>query len=410
MTNLNLAKIRFSNNSDVLNPGEAIYNPKSSYVDTFGGDDKIIGTANVSRGFEVYSFVGAKASRGQFTIASAELSGKADVEVYGIKNEGTISTNNGLDVIQGSAKANISATADSVSQAIAFARRADAVAITNAFASINIKATAEGIDNSWATIYTGKDSDTITGDAEGSISAIALATAVAIAEAPISNGVTAFAKAIATSLAKASIITTGINNSRGVISTGDGNDTINATATSSAGGFAGTISSTIANATGENKVLAEAIASATAKATDKAIAIDNSNGKIDTGDGDDKITAKATGSDSYGIFGGSINTGNGNDSVIASSFGGGVNIDLGAGNDFVKGFGAAKIEGGLGRDTLDLSDYKFNDFQIKFGGIFGISLNNSVSFQLDGVTLNTTGFEQFNFADASYNALQLRFA
>ncbi|MBD2196916.1 MULTISPECIES: hypothetical protein [Calothrix] len=410
MTNINLAKVWFSNNSDILNPREAIYNPKSSYVDTFGGDDKITGTANVNRGFEVYSFVGAKASRGQFAIASAELRGKADVEVYGIQNEGTINTNTGLDVIKGSAKANISATAESVSQAIAFARKADAVAITNAFASINIKATAEGIDNSWATIYTGKDSDSIIGDAEGSVSAIALATAVAIAEAPISNGVTAFAKAIATSLAKASITATGINNSRGEISTGDGNDTINATATSSAGAFAGTISAAIANATGENKALAEAIVSATAKATDKAIAINNSGGKIDTGDGDDKITAKATGSDSYGIFGGSINTGHGNDSVIASSFGGGVNINLGAGNDFVKGFGAAKIDGGKGWDTLDLSDYKINDFQIKFGGIFGFSLNNSVSFQLDGVTLNTTGFEQFNFADASYNALGLRFA
>ncbi|MBD2206202.1 hypothetical protein H6G33_29145 [Calothrix sp. FACHB-1219] len=410
MTNINLAKVRFSNNSDVLNPGAAIYNPKSSYVDTLGGDDKITGTANVSRGFEVYSFVGAKASRGQFAIASAELSGKADVEVYGIKNEGTINTNNGLDVIKGSAKANISATAESVSQAIAFARRADAVAITNAFASINIKATAEGIDNSLGHIHTGKNNDTIIGDAEGSVSAIALATAVAIAEAPISHGVTAFAKAMATSLAKASITATGINNSRGEISTGDGNDTINATATSSAGAFAGTISAAIANATGENKALAEALVSATAKATDKAIAINNSGGKIDTGVGDDTIIAKATGSDSYGIFGGSINTGHGNDRIFASSFGGGVNIDMGAGNDSVKGFGAAQINGGLGWDTLDLSDYNFKDFQIKFGGIFGISLNNSVSFQLDGVTLNTTGFEQFNFADASYNPLELRLA
>jgi hypothetical protein len=408
MTALNLSQVRFSNYSDVVNQGDSIYNSRHSHVDTLRGDDKIIGTTKVTDEFGIY--VGIKATKGMSAIASAEWKTKANVAVYGINNEGSIKTNDGNDLIKGKATADITAAAQTVSEVIAVARKTNATAIAQTFASINVKATADGIDNSSGVIDTEQGGDTINGDAEASISAIALATAKAIAEAPVSEGLTAFAKAIAISFAQGNIIATGIKNSGGKIITGDGNDTINASATSSASTFAGGNGVTLASANSENKALAQAVLSATAKATDTAIAIDNSKGRIDTGWGNDTIIAKASGSKSYGILGGNIDTGYGDDRIIASSFGGGVNIDLGTGNDFVQGFGDAKLDGALGWDTLDLSDYNKDNFKISFGGFFGFSLNNSVSFKLDGITLTTTSFEQFNFANGSYSFDQLRSA
>ncbi|BAY24500.1 hypothetical protein NIES2100_42950 [Calothrix sp. NIES-2100] len=444
MTALNLSEVRFSNYSDVVNPGRAIYNSQYSSVDTLGGDDQIIGTSNVSGDFALVAYSGAATQYGK-AIASSHLKDKATVATYGIKNEGTINTNYGNDIVRGKATANISATAVTVSEAIANAQKSDAIAIANAFASINVKATADGIDNSWGKLYTGDGSDSVTGNTDGSVSAVAVAildaSAIveAICKAPMSQGLTAFAQAMATSLAKGSITATGLKNNNGVITTGKGDDTLSASATSSAGTFASSVSSTLASATPGNQALAQSVAlasaqasdtaiaidnsrglidtgigydtiDANAKASDKAIAINNSGGKISTGDGNDTITAKASGAESYGIFGGNIDTGYGNDRVIASSFGGGVNIDLGLGNDFVQGFGDAKLDGSLGWDTLDLSSYNKDNFKISFGGLFGFSLNNSVSFQLDGVTMTTTGFDQFNFANGSYNFAQLRWA
>jgi hypothetical protein len=446
MTALNLSQVRFSNNSDVVNPGRAIYNPRYSHVDTLGGDDRIIGTTNVSNDFGLGAFVGVSAKYGK-AIASSYLKDKATVAGYGIKNEGVINTSSGNDLVNGRATANISATAETVSQAIAIAQKSDATAIASAFASINVKATADGIDNSFGKLYTGQGSDGVNGNTDGSISAVATAMAdasaivLALCKAPISEGVTAFAQAIAVSLAKGDITATGIKNNNGVINTGEDNDTLSASATSSAGAgsFTTTNSSAYANASTENQALAQAVAYASAQATDKAIAIDNSKGRIDTGtgddtidanakatdkaiainnskgsiytgDGNDRIIAKATGSESYGIFGGTVDTGYGNDRVITSSFGGGVNIDLGAGNDFLKGFGDAKVDGGKGWDTLDLSSYNKGDFKISFGNFFGFNFNNSVSFKLDDIILSSTSFEQFNFANGSYTIDQLRSA
>ena len=440
MAALNLNRVKFTQKSDVVNPGKEIYNSRFSYVDTFKGDDQIIGTSNITGDFALGAYVGA-ASTKRKAIAASELSGKATVANYGIKNEGIINTNDGSDIVRGRATANIWATAETVSVAIAVAKKTDATAIASAFADLNVKATADGIDNSSGVLYTGKGSDSVSGDTEGSISAVAIATldasaiVEAICKAPESEELTAFAKAIATSLAEGTITATGIKNHGGLIATGKGEDTLTASATSSAGSFAGIYGSAYAAASANNQALAETVANASAKATDKAIAIDNSRGWIDTGNGDDtieatakatdkaiaidnskgrinteigddKIIAKATGSESYGIFGGTINTGKGSDRIFASSFGGGVNINLGEDNDFVEGFGDAKIDGGEGWDTLSFGSYNKDDFQISFG-----ANNNRVSFQLDGITLTTNGIEQFNFANnVSYTFDQLKWA
>jgi hypothetical protein len=439
MAGLKLSEVKFTKQSDVVNPSKEIFNPKFSHVDTLQGDDQIIGTSNLNGdfGFGVYVNIPAQDFN---NIASADLSGKATVAVYGIKNEGTINTNKGRDIVRGKATANITAIAETVSQVIAIAEKTDAIAIAKAFASINIKATAEGIDNSGGKINSGKGNDSVDGNAEGSLTAVAVATIdasaiiEAICKAPMSPGLTAFAQAMAISLAQGTITATAIKNNGGLITTNKGNDTLSASATSSAINFAGIYGSVFANATPANRALAEAVAYASAKAVDKAIAIDNTRGSIDTGkgndtieatakavgkaiaidntrgfistgDGNDNIIAKAAGSQYYGIFGGTVDTGKGDDRLIASSFGGGVNIDMGEGKDFVQGFGYAKVDGGKGFDILSLGSHNKDNFQISFGA----NNNNRLIFQLDGITMTTTGFEQFNFANgASYTYDQLR--
>lgn len=139
---------------------------------------------------------------------------------------------------------------------------------------------------------------------------------------------------------------------------------------------------------------------------------------IDTGNDSDKLTGQATttiGGTAYGIYGqGIINTGDGNDFILATSIldgvqqkvsiGGGIKIDLGTGNDYLKGFGVATVDGGKGFDTLDLG--AFNRSQVIVSGVIsGNTLNSAnISFNNNGnsISLSTTGFEKFIFADSSF--------
>ncbi|MUG94668.1 hypothetical protein F7734_20805 [Scytonema sp. UIC 10036] len=369
----------------------------------------MIGTDSVNGDFGFGVLVGVGARDFNSVIASNAFSARASVAANGINNKGTINTGRGLDQLKGTATANIWATAETVSQAIAFAETVDTSVISNAFASINVKVTADGIDNSGGEINNGMGSDGIYGDTEGSVTAVATAIAdasaivEAVAKAPVSPNLTAFALAIAESLASATIIARGINNKDGTITTGRGADTISATATSRAATLSQAASSAVSSAPSENQALAQSVVNAFAEVKDIAIAIDNTNGNIRTGDGQDSIIAKATGSKSYGIFGGIVNMGDGADRLEASSFGGGVNIDMGDSKDFVQGFGDAKIDGGAGFDTLSLG-YKIDDFNISLG-----ANNNKVIFERDGMTAIATNFEQFVFDNGnltlSYNQL-----
>ncbi|MGM3305978.1 hypothetical protein ACSQ6I_08355 [Anabaena sp. WFMT] len=435
MRSLNLSQVKFTNNADQVRSNHGILNPTNATVNTFNGGDQIIGTESVSGDFGFGVLVGIKAKDLSSIIASAEFSQRANVATEGIQNKGSINTGKGDDQVIGTATANISVTAATVSQAIAIARYADATVITNAFASIKVNVTADGIDNSDGKIKTGQGNDGIYGNVIGSISSVATAYAdasgivEAICKAPMSEGLTAFARAMATSLAKANIIARGINNTKGEITTGEGNDTIHATATSRTGTFADTYASTLASAAPENQALAEAVANAfaeakdkaiaidntrgyvntgsgadnifaTAKASNKAIAIDNTNGEIRTEKGNDTIIAKAIGTESCGIFGGIINMGDGDDRLEASSFGGGVNIKMGKGQDFVQGFGDATVNGGEGFDILCLGSYNKSDFNIYMKNGFTV-------FELDGTTMKTTGFEDYIFADVRCSSVLL---
>jgi hypothetical protein len=153
----------------------------------------------------------------------------------------------------------------------------------------------------------------------------------------------------------------------------------------------------------------------------ESIGISN-NGSIDAGNGNDIITGNATavgaGAFVYGIYGtGTIQMGNGNDTLIASStlngvlqkvnLGDGLTIDMGNGNDYVKGFGQATVNGGegwngnKGGDTLDLS-YGFNRSDLVVSGVNPNDPNEAANFTFGGITMTTTGFEKFIFADTTF--------
>ncbi len=430
MAPLDLSKINFTKKADKVNSDSGIFNPAGSDVKTLKGADEIIGNDSINSGFglEVIAEVGTQNTG---AIAAADVSAKANVRANGINNKGSISTNKGRDIVRGTATANVVAQANTVSEAIAYANQLDTSAIAATFANIDVNAIANGINNS-GTLGTGKGNDSVDGDIDASIAAVATAQADAaaivkgIAQAPMSDSLTAFAAAIAQSIANAEIIATGINNTGGEITTAKGGDAINATATSDSATFSEASSSAFAGGTGEGQALALAVAQAiatvqdkaiaidntrgsiqtgkgsdtikaTANAADKAIAIENSNGTIKTGNGADVIQADANGLDSYGIFGGTIQTGDGADRVEASSFGGGVNINMGDGKDFVEGFGDAKVNGGKGFDILSLDSFTKDDFNISLGA----TNKNEVSFERDGISMNATNFEQFNFGNGN---------
>ncbi len=459
-----LSKSIFTHKSDVVNPGKTIFNPEDSTVKTLRGKDQIIGTSSVSFGLGVSIQVAAlEIGQGINPANSGEFITKAKLNVDGIINRGDIYTNRGKDTVKGSATAEVIAVAETVTQAIAVADTVDATALANSLASVEIGAIANGINNS-GLISTGLGADSVIGEVEGSVAAVAtavldvIAIAAPIAQAPMSEGLKAIALGFTTSLAKAKVVATGFNNQYGEIRTDQGRDHITAIATSDVATYAKADISALAVASDENQALAlgiiEAVAQAedtamaiynnygeintglgadiieaTANASELAIAIHNQSGEINTGfgadtieananaseggiaiynkdghivtgDGADTIKAYATGTTTYGIYGGEIRTGYGKDVLKASSFGGGVNIKMGNGEDYVEGFGEATIYGGADFDTLNLGFYNKSDFNIHTNNDFTI-------FELDGIIMETTQFEKYTFADGDYSFTSL---
>ncbi|MEH2079680.1 MAG: hypothetical protein V7K89_06605 [Nostoc sp.] len=169
--------------------------------------------------------------------------------------------------------------------------------------------------------------------------------------------------------------------------------------------------------TGENKDTIKGSANSL-EANTLAYGIFN-DGIIDTGNGHDILTGQATTTidgTAYGIYGqGIIRTDDGNDKITATSnidkvqqkvtIGGGIRFELGAGNDYFKGFGSAIVDGGNGFDTLDVSAFKRSELSVS-GIISGKSLNPAnITFNNNGnlITLLTIGFENFIFADSSFS-------
>jgi len=410
----------FTRRDDVVNPGKTIYNPLHSTVKTLRGKDQIIGSSSLSFNLGVSIEVAAQAiGQGSNPANSAEFTTQAKLNIDGIINRGNIYTGKGRDTVSGAAAAQVTAIAQTVSEAIAIANTVDATAIANSLAAVEIAAIANGINNS-GKISTGKGSDTVTGTVKASVAAVATATidataiVTAISQNPMSEGLKAVAEGFATSLASAKVLATGLNNQYGEVDTGSGRDKISAIATSYSATYAEAQVSALATAPPENQALAltvvEAIAqtediaiaiynkhghintgygadtvAATADASDKAIAIYNLDGNIRTGYGADKIEASATGSKSYGIYGGDINTGYGADKIEASATGSqsygiyGGDINTGYGDDIIEanatgsqsyGIYGGDINTGYGDDIIEASATGSQSY-----GIYGGNIN-----------------------------------
>ncbi|UJB68188.1 hypothetical protein HRE53_16540 [Acaryochloris sp. 'Moss Beach'] len=434
LNRLNLRRIRFTNRADVIDQGITIFNPKNSIVKTLKGRDSLIGTSSLNGDFGFGVLGGVRAKDFGSLATSTEFVANFKLRTQGINNKGRIETNRGRDVVKGTASANLFVATGTVAEAIAVVKSVDTSVITEVLASLGIEANVIGINNSKATIRTGGGNDAVDGQTEGSIAASATASVdasaivEAIADAPLSDELIAFANAISTSLTTASISATGIKNRKGLLATGKGKDAISAIAKTSSSTFAGTSSSAFASASPNSQALAIAVAEAVAEASDIAIAIDNTGGKITTGNGADTIIAtaeatgkafgiintggvistgqgadqiivQATGEEAYGLYGGRVSLGAGKDS-LTGTFGGGVVVNAGRGNDFIDGsagdFGNATLRGGRGQDTLSLAS-RLADFSD-----ISIGANTQVTFNLDGMTLVTTGFEEYILAGETY--------
>ena len=145
---------------------------------------------------------------------------------------------------------------------------------------------------------------------------------------------------------------------------------------------------------------------------------------IDTGSGNDRVIGTASNTELIGpisgIFGelnSRLCTGAGHDQVIGAStvagtqwagFVGSLTIDLGSGNDMLKGFGSLEALGGSGKDTYNLLGYKTTDFEIKKDGQGGVTFTGS--YPIDPgfkPTATLSGFEVFLFDNGifTYNTL-----
>lgn len=236
---------------------------------------------------------------------------------------------------------------------------------------------------------------------------------------------------------EAAVITAGVQNT-GTIRTGSGDDRIVAESTSTliggANGVRGSIAEGLQNGIefrgvetsgaidlggGSNTIEARAVATSTDSTAFAAGISQSRNSVITMGDGNDSIHAEAlassgVGAQAFGINDGIINMGGGDDLIHARSnigpleggfgFGGGVRINMGAGNDVVTGFGEAIVDGGEGEDTLRF-EFTRDDFE-NAGGSMEI-VGNFMSFSLGETTMLATNFEIVEFADETFSAARM---
>lgn len=122
----------------------------------------------------------------------------------------------------------------------------------------------------------------------------------------------------------------------------------------------------------------------------------NRSGTITIGDGNDSLT----GTGSIGIVNfGTIDMGDGNDKVIANGgFAGNGSVFLRAGNDYLKGFGSGTFDGGLGVDTLELTQ-----------GVYSVGISGTTVTFTDSsnIIMTTSGFEKLIAGSTTYNFTSL---
>ncbi len=164
-------------------------------------------------------------------------------------------------------------------------------------------------------------------------------------------------------------IGTGNGIAYGTINTGNGNDTIIGTSTVDQGPYTqgGIVNVNINTGSGNDTIIGKN------NSTAAAPGISNNDSIIDTGAGNDIVDALTGGFAGSGI------------------------ILLKDGNDTIKGFGSGRFDGGSGKDTLELTTGNYT---------VGIS-EATVSFTRDGITMNTSEFEQLIAGSTTYNFTSL---
>ena len=127
----------------------------------------------------------------------------------------------------------------------------------------------------------------------------------------------------------------------------------------------------------------------------------DSTSTIKTGSGNDAITGTVSNAkrEAFGIFNdGVIDGGGGNDvfDALKDGWGGGGTVDLGRGDDVLRGFGSGSFIGGSGLDALTFSSgtYRIEDVEGQ-RGVFQITLD---SLEPSPV-MNVVGFEFFGEGD-----------
>jgi len=286
---------------------------------------------------------------------------------YGLNNSGTLNTEEGDDIITG---------------------RADAT----------------GLNNS-GTLNTGEGNDTITSTNSTSAYQPAMYNSGSIDTSDGNDIIAATGRSI------------GIDNNRGTINTGNGEDSIisRGNLINRGGVFLGDGNDSISvdryyapyYAVVENFNF---IGTGDGNDTITSTGIIYNEGVIETGNGDDSIIVdidtEGTGI-RYGIKnnGGAINMGDGNDSIIANEgFESGYNSSgawfLGEGDDYIKGFGSGDFYGGNGNDTLELTPGTYTV------GIWG-EAGESPIFTKGNQLMITSEFEKLKAGNTLYDFTSL---
>ena len=286
-----------------------------------------------------------------YIIAGSEFT-RGGIAIF---NRGTIKTNHGHDSVIGSLKSNFNAT---------------------------------GISNFRGTIDTGKGNDIVSGIA---LEARNLATGI------INSGTIDTGKGndIVSGYARGSTVI-GIHNF-GIIKTGADEDLILGSASGTSGnGIRNTNNGKIDTEDGDDLI----------RGTGSSLGISNF-GTIKTGSGNDFVIGSVTGEvqdTKRGIRNsGTIKTEDGSDTVDAFTGGfGGLGtvvgtIDLGEGDDLIRGFGEQIIDGDKGFDTAELGIY-YDRTLISLGSSFDIQIGD----------MSFTDVERFVFTDVAFSLSDLQ--
>ena len=338
----------WTNQADLVDEGDEITLAEGVTANSRAGDDTIIYIDETAGGGDVES--AGISINGTLKTGAGKDTIDTLVEFFsGINNTGTIDTGVGRDTISGDG---------------------DVTGITNS-----------------GTITTGLGGDTISGSGD-----------VGLGINNESNGIinTGVGRDTIGAFSKGG----GILND-GIINTGAGTDEISA---GSLLGIAIDNSGTINTGAGADII----------DASFGAVAGIKNDGTINTGAGADIINAGS--GDVAGDIdinnSGTINTGAGADIIdalnggfdgLTGGFGGGGTIDLGRGDDLIRGFGQQIVDGDRGFDTAELR-IDFEENLITFGS----TGSTSIDITFDSVTMSFTDVELFDFNGQEFALEQLQ--